>query len=116
MYLLENAETIDRLVAQGDVLLKALRAETAQGDTGPNVEFLCGELTGWCSTLHTVYHDRAEEIVNRVRARMNLPVALEEAKCGSFRSIERGCSTKGHLPLGPSRTFAPGSQGGVNAL
>jgi hypothetical protein len=95
MYLLENLETIDRLVTQGEVLLKALRAETAKGDTGPKIEFLCGELGGWCSTLHTVYHVHAEEIVNRVRARTNLPVALGESKCGPFRSIERGCSTKG---------------------
>jgi hypothetical protein len=95
MYLLENAERIDRLVAQGEVLLKALCAERAKAHAGSNVEFLCGEFAGWCSTLHTVYHDHADEIVNRARARTNLPVALEESKCGPFRSIERGCSTRG---------------------
>ena len=67
MHLFQNAETIDRLVAQGELLLKAFHAQNDNDPAGHEAEFLRGALAGWCSTLHTLYHDCAEEIIDRVR-------------------------------------------------
>ena len=68
MRLMQNAETINRLVAQGEFLLKAFRAEYKKDPAGHQTEFLRGDLAGWRDTLHTLYHDCAEEIVDRVLA------------------------------------------------
>jgi len=93
--LLQNAETIDRLVAQGELLLKAFHAQHDNNPTGQEAEFLRGALAGWCSTLHTLYHDCAEEIVDRVRTKTCLPIPVE--KSGGCRSVslEAGCPTQG---------------------
>ena len=74
MHLMANAETIDRLVEQGALLLQAFHAEHKNGPKGREAEFLRGELTGWRSTLHTQYHDCAEEIVDRVVTKTGLPI------------------------------------------
>jgi hypothetical protein len=76
MHLLQNAETIDRLVEQGRLLLKALHAKDENDPSRPEAEFLRGHLAGWCSTLHTLYHDGAGEIVDRVRTTTRLPVPV----------------------------------------
>jgi hypothetical protein len=72
---LQNAETINRLVEQGEYLLKTFHAEHEKDPTGWNTEFVRGNLMGWRSTLHTLYRDYAEDIVNRVvtRTRLSLP-------------------------------------------
>ena len=67
MHLMQNAETIDRLVAQGELLLKTYHAEHEKAPASYDAEFLRGDLAGWCSTLRTLYGDRAEEILDRVR-------------------------------------------------
>ena len=72
MRLVANAETIDRLVEQGALLLQAFHTEHENG--GPEAEFLRGELSGWRSTLHTEYHECAEQIVDRVLAKTGLPI------------------------------------------
>jgi hypothetical protein len=69
---LQNAETIHRLVEQGELLLKAFHAEREKDPAGWNTEFVFGELIGWRNTLHTLYRDSAEEIVDRVVARTDL--------------------------------------------
>jgi len=74
MRLMQNAETINRLVAQGVFLLKAFHAESDKDPAGGETEFLCGEFAGWRETLHTLYHDCAEEIVMRALAKSHLPV------------------------------------------
>jgi len=66
MHLMQNAETIDRLVIQGGILLKSFHAEYKKDPIGRKTEFLCGNLAGWRDTLHTLYHGCAEEIVDRV--------------------------------------------------
>lgn len=71
---LQNAETINRLVEQGEVLLKTFYVEHEKDPGSWNTEFLRGELTGWRSTLHTLYHDYAEDIVTRVVARTHLTI------------------------------------------
>jgi hypothetical protein len=71
---LQNAETINRLVEQGELLLRCFHEEHRKDPTGLETEFARGELTGWRSTLHTLYRDRAEDIVNRVVARTRLIV------------------------------------------
>jgi hypothetical protein len=71
---LQNAETINRLVEQGELLLRSFHAEHAKDPAGWNTEFARGELMGWRSTLHTLYRDYAEDIVNRVIARTRLTV------------------------------------------
>jgi hypothetical protein len=66
MHLFQNAETIDRLVAQGELLLKTYHTEHEKDPGSRDAEFLRGDLAGWRSTLHTLYSDCAEEIVDRV--------------------------------------------------
>lgn len=95
MRLFQNEETIDRLVAQGDLLLKAFHAEYENGPTGHEAEFLRGELAGWCSTLHTLYHDCAEEIVDRVRAKTCLPIPVGNSSCCRSVLLEDECPTQG---------------------
>jgi hypothetical protein len=69
---LQNAETINRLVEQGELLLKTFHAEREREPAGWNTEFVLGELMGWRNTLHTLYRDCAEDIVDRVVARTDL--------------------------------------------
>jgi hypothetical protein len=86
MHLTANAETIDRLVNQGALLLEAFHAEHENGPTGCEAEFLRGEFSGWRSTLHTEYHDCAEEIVNRVLTRTGLRIPSGEIGARGARS------------------------------
>ena len=86
MHLIANAETIDRLVDQGALLLKAFHAEHRNDSTGNKAEFLRGEFCGWRSTLHTEYHDCAEEIVDRVVSQTGLPIPAGEIETGSARA------------------------------
>jgi hypothetical protein len=74
MHLMQNAETLDRLVAQGEFLLKTFHAEYEKDPAGYETEFLRGDLAGWRNTLHTLYHDCAEEIVDRVLAKTCLAI------------------------------------------
>lgn len=78
MHLMANAETIDRLVEQGSLLLRAFHAEHKNGPTGCEAAFLRGEFAGWRSTLHTEYHACAEEIVDRVLTRTGLRIPSGE--------------------------------------
>jgi hypothetical protein len=71
---LQNAETINRLVEQGELLLKTFYVDHEKDPAGWNSEFVRGELTGWRSTLHTLYRDYAEDIVARVVARTRLTI------------------------------------------
>src|ERR1022692_2163319 len=57
---LQNAETINRLVEQGELLLKTFYVEHEKDPAGWNTDFVRGELMGWRRTLHTLYHDYAE--------------------------------------------------------
>jgi hypothetical protein len=74
MLLMQNAETINRLVNQGEFILKTYHAEYEKDPAGGETEFLRGNLAGWRETLHTLYHDGAEEIVERVAAKTHLDV------------------------------------------
>jgi hypothetical protein len=74
MHLMQNAETIDRLVAQGEVLLKSFHAEYVKDPAGYKTELLRGDLAGWRDTLHTLYRDCAEEIVDCVLAKTCLAI------------------------------------------
>ena len=71
---LQNAETINRLVEQGELLLKTFYVEHEKEPAGWNTEFVRGELIGWRRTLHTLYGDYAEDIVTRVVARTQLTI------------------------------------------
>ena len=75
---MQNAETIDRLVIQGEILLKRFDAEYEKDPVGRKTDFLCGKLAGWRDTLHTLYHNCAEEIVDRVVAKtcLSIPESL----------------------------------------
>jgi len=70
---LQNAETINRLVEQGEFLLK-FHDERQKDPAGMETEFARGELRGWRSTLHTLYRDYAEDIVNRVVSQTSLTI------------------------------------------
>ena len=71
----QNAETINRLVEQGELLLKNFHDEHQKKTEVVETEFARGELVGWRCTLHTLYRDCAEDIVTRVitRARLAIP-------------------------------------------
>ena len=85
MHLMQNAETINRLVAQGEFLLKTFHAEYLKDPAGHKTEFLCGKLAGWHDTLHTLYHDGAEEIVDRVVAKTCLAIPDSRRSFGFIR-------------------------------
>jgi hypothetical protein len=85
MRLTQNAETINRLVAQGEFLLKTFHAEYEKDPAGYKTEFLCGKLVGWRDTLHTLYHDCAEEIVDRVVAKTCLAIPDSSRSVGFTR-------------------------------
>ena len=71
---LQNAETINRLVEQGEFLLKSFHDEQQKHPEGVETEFARGELVGWRCTLHTLYRDCAEDIVTRVITRTRLAI------------------------------------------
>ena len=74
MHLMQNAETINRLVVQGEFLLKSFHVEYEKDPAGYGTEFLRGDFAGWRDTLHTLYHDCAEEIVDRFLAKTGLAI------------------------------------------
>lgn len=80
---LQNAETISRLVEQGEFLLKSFHDEHRKDPEGVETEFARGELVGWRSTLHTLYRDRAEDIVTRVITKSRLTVPDGDAPNGA---------------------------------
>jgi hypothetical protein len=77
---LQNAETIHRLVEQGQFLLRAYHAEHDKDPAGWNTEFARGKLIGWRSTLHTLYHEYAEDVVKRVVTRTHLTIPDGEVR------------------------------------
>jgi len=79
---MQNAETINRLVEQGEFLLKSFHEEHGKDPAGVETEFARGELIGWRSTLHTLYREYAEDIVNRVVTRTRLSIPDGEVPCG----------------------------------
>jgi len=87
MRLMQNVETINRLVAQGEFLLKTFHAEYERDPVGHKTEFLCGKLAGWHDTLHTLYHDGAEEIVDRVVAKTCLAIPDSRRSFGFTRLL-----------------------------
>ena len=80
---LQNAETINRLVEQGEFLLKTFHDEHQRDPAGVETEFARGEVVGWRSTLHTLYRDYAEDIVNRVVTRTRLTIPDGEVPSGA---------------------------------
>jgi len=90
MHLIANEETIDRLVVQGVLLLQAFHARHFDDPRGNESEFLRGSFAGWRSTLHTEYHEDAEEIVDRAVAKSGLSIPRGE-DCPAFRRGEHNC-------------------------
>jgi len=80
---LQNAETINRLVEQGEFLLKSFHDEHRKDPSGVETEFARGELIGWRNTLHTLFRDCAEDIVSRVVTRTRLQVPDDEVPSGA---------------------------------
>ena len=80
---LQNAETINRLVEQGEFLLRTFHDEHQKDPAGVETEFARGNLIGWRSTLHTLYRDYAEDIVNRVLTRTRLTIPDGEVPSGA---------------------------------
>lgn len=79
----QNAETIDRLVAQGELLLRTYHAEYDKDPASFHAEFLRGDFAGWRSTVHTVYGDFAEKIIDRVLVRTCLANPGHERRYGA---------------------------------
>ncbi|MGA2347037.1 MAG: hypothetical protein ABSF93_13580 [Candidatus Sulfotelmatobacter sp.] len=80
---LQNAETINRLVEQGELLLKSFHDEHQKDPQGVETEFARGELVGWRCTLHTLYRDCAEDIVTRVITRTRLAIPDGDVPSGA---------------------------------
>ena len=72
----------------GQLLLKTFHAEYEKA------EFARGELTGWRSTIHALYQDYIEDIVNRVVTRTRLGIPDGEVPSGSHSCHLRPSSTK----------------------
>jgi hypothetical protein len=83
---LQNAETINRLVEQGESLLKSFHDEHQKDPAAMETEFARGEVIGWRSTLHTLYRDCAEDIVNRVVTRTRLTIPDGEVPSGGIHA------------------------------
>ncbi len=66
---------------QGKFLMKAFHAENDKNPDGRETELLRGQLAGWYSTLHTLYHDGAAEIVDRVSTKTRLSVPFGNSNC-----------------------------------
>jgi hypothetical protein len=84
---LQNAETINRLVEQGEFLLKSFHDEHEKDPAGVETEFARGELIGWRGTLHILYRDYAEDIVKRVVARTRLTIPDDEELSGASHAF-----------------------------
>ncbi len=84
---LQNAETINRLVEQGEFLLRSFHDEHRKDPAGAETEFARGEVIGWRSTLHTLYRDYAEDIVDRVVTRTRLSLPDGEAPGGDLHAV-----------------------------
>jgi hypothetical protein len=87
LQLFQNAETIDRLVTQGGLLLKTYHAEYDRNPASFHAEFLRGDFAGWRSTVHTVYGDCAEEIINRVLIETRLAIPGDEMRYGAAHGL-----------------------------
>jgi len=87
MHLMQNAETINRLVAQGEILLKSFHVEYKKDPIGRKTEFLCGKIAGWRDTLHTLYHDLAEEIVDCVVVKTCLSIPDNQGRSVGFTRL-----------------------------
>jgi hypothetical protein len=99
---LQNAETINRLVEQGELLLKSFHDEHQKDPEGVETEFARGELVGWRCTLHTLYRDCAEDIVTRVITRTRLAIPDGGVPSGATR--ERLAILAGQHPHGSGVT------------
>ena len=87
MHLVQNAETIDRLVKQGGFLLKTYHTEHDGDPASFHAEFLRGSLAGWRSTVHTLYGDCAEEIIDRVLIKTRLAIPEDEMRYGAAHGL-----------------------------
>jgi hypothetical protein len=87
MHLFQNAETIDRLVEQGGLLLKTYHAEYDQDPASFHAEFLRGDFAGWRNTVHTLYGDCAEEIIDRVLLETRLANPGAEMRYGAAHGL-----------------------------
>jgi hypothetical protein len=87
VHLVQNAETIDRLVAQGGLLLKTYHAEYDKDPASFLAEFLRGDFAGWRSTVHTVYGACAEEIIDRVLIKTGLAIPGDEVRYGAAHGL-----------------------------
>jgi hypothetical protein len=96
---LQNAETINRLVEQGELFLKSFHDEHRKDPAGVETEFARGELLGWRSTLHTLYRDYAEEIVNRVEVRTSLTIPDAEVPAPRPTPVLRRTRSNGGTPV-----------------
>jgi len=84
---MQNAETIDRLVKQGGLLLKTYHTEYHKNPASFHAEFLRGSLAGWRSTVHTLYGDCAQEIIDRVLIEARLAIPGEEMRYGAAHGL-----------------------------
>jgi hypothetical protein len=84
---LQNAETINRLVEQGEYLLKVFHDEYQKDPGGMETELARGEVIGWRATLHTLYRDCAEDIVSRVVTRTRLTIPDGEVASGVTHAV-----------------------------
>jgi hypothetical protein len=69
-----SAETISRLIYQGEYLLKYFHEEFAKHSTGPETEFWRGNVSAWRGTLENLSPDLANDLIARVRTSTGLSI------------------------------------------
>jgi hypothetical protein len=84
---LQNAETINCLVEQGELLLTNFHDEYEKDPAGVETEFARGKLIGWRSTLRTLYREYSDDIVSRVVTRTRLSFPDAELRSGVIHVV-----------------------------
>ena len=68
-------------------LLKTYHAEYDKDPASFHAEFLRGDFAGWRSTVHTLYGDCAEEIIDRVLIETRLANPGDEMRSGAAHGL-----------------------------
>lgn len=87
MQLMQNAETIDRLVRLGESVLTTYHVEYDKDPASFHAEFLRGDFAGWRNTIHALYGDCSQEILDRVSAKTRLTIPGAEMRFGAAHGL-----------------------------
>lgn len=70
-----DSRIIERLVEDGEMILKVFHQEYSQNPTSRETEFWRGKIAGYRTTLHAIYGRKiTEDILDKLREKANLPI------------------------------------------